>query len=137
MRTPGISHCDRVLRLILSNGKAYERTVDELKILYGIISGSEVLSNDAVSFLLLFDSEAWLVPKYTNGLRSVSTGALARSLIDKSCLVSVDYLPRRWRRGFGPFKGVEPKFGVYDAADADFIEPNAHAHHALNALDYV
>ncbi|UDL05321.1 hypothetical protein [Marinobacter sp. CA1] len=134
MEIPRIYCCDSWLRLVLSTKEVYEKKVSELERIYCIISGSDVFSNDSVSFLFVFDSEAWLLPKYTPGLRDLK-GDFA--IFGGSLVVTIDYLPRRWRKGFWLFRGIEPKIGVYGLEDFDLAKANFRVHSECSASDYL
>lgn len=123
MTTEKISIENELITLVLKSGKHNQQHISDLESFYSLISGSEIVGNNANCDLLVFKDEMWLIPEFTSG--SDELMHLFQPLnreSNKAFTATLDNLPYRWRTTLFILPGIEPNLQLLPRSEFDKIK---------------
>ncbi len=120
------------ISLALSNGAKSTQPLSTLNTIYCLFVGSDVLSNDSLCHLLVFESELWLLPEFTPGLASITECPELEDILNRSVVAMIDHLPMSWRQRFLIFPGLEPDTKIVAISQLEKIQNKLRVKPELN-----
>jgi len=94
-----------------SDGTHYSMTRSQLTKCYILLVGHEIMANDSICYVLIFDKELWVIPNSTAGIYHLKSWIAPLLGDDTAVVAQLDHQPFTWRaKRF--FFGLEAKLAV-------------------------
>ncbi|OMH29457.1 hypothetical protein [Motiliproteus sp. MSK22-1] len=117
-----ISIKENEISLFIKNKLKSSHSISELQKFYCLLVGSDIQGNDSTCYLLVYDSEIWLIPEITTGSEDLRQWFNQLKKEDKIVIASLDYLPFSWRSIMLVIPGLEANLKVLNRSEISKIE---------------